>query len=159
MFKRCNSQQLFLLTKVKHQPLIAKVLQFPSAAQRKSVIVPKEDIATYPFYLWPQLIQIDFRSEHNFYTGFQPEIINSCGIFIATHFCATLGEPMRVLFTVASLSPIYSAIGIVQWIREYSQKTHEMTPGIGLAFQQLETEAVSAILRFMQQREPIFWTE
>lgn len=102
-------------------------------------------------------LDVTVTSEHNFYAGFV-ENMSVGGIFIATHQLKPVGE--RIEFSVhlpGTDEPIRGS-GEVRWVRVYSEASN-VPPGMGIKFDQIAPEAVSAIQSFLAQREPLFYDE
>lgn len=118
---------------------------------RLAVLPPAEE--------WPDIVEISHDSDHNFFTGFLGEPQDT-GLFVATYDAVPLGHRLAVRFTIQTTrwrSALHAMVGFVKWIREYSQKTHDLPPGLGLQFLHIDGEALAAVARFMLQRDPIFW--
>jgi uncharacterized protein (TIGR02266 family) len=100
---------------------------------------------------------IGFQSDTNFFTGFS-EDISSGGLFIASYDLRPLGSTMSVNFTLPD-GYLISVIGVVRWIREYSELHPDMEPGMGVQFEGLSREDERAINRFLAQRQPMFFEQ
>ena len=100
---------------------------------------------------------IGFQSDSNFFTGFT-EDISSGGIFIATFEIQPIGSRLQVNFTLPD-GYLVSTPGIVRWVREYNELATESEPGMGVQFDGLGGEDQSAINKYLEHREPIFYDE
>jgi hypothetical protein len=105
---------------------------------------------------WPDLIRIGLHSEHNFFCGFSREL-ESSGIFVATYTAVPLGEVMVVNFVVPGRVGAADAVCEARWIREHSDRTADVTPGVGFGFVRIDDDVLRAVSHFMSIREPIFW--
>jgi len=108
------------------------------------------------FRRFPIKVEVDYATEHNFFTGFT-ENLSSGGLFVATHIPAELGDVLSLTFTVPGLDENITAVGRVQWVREYNENSPDTIPGMGLRFLKLSKEARAAIEMFIQHRRPIFF--
>lgn len=143
-------------------PLKAQHGQAQPAAARPSVAGSQPRIAspqwspghTYP--RWHNLVQITYRSDHNFYCGFFREV-GSAGLFVATYTAVPLGEVMLVSFSLPGQERAVGALCETRWIREFTARTFDMPPGVGFGFLRISAEALAAVGRFMDVREPVFW--
>lgn len=111
--------------------------------------------------VYPRLdleVEVDFSSEHNFYTGFT-ENISEGGMFIATHQYLEKGARFRFKFTLPGVSGEIEALAEVRWVREHNPMTAHMTPGMGVTFLEIGDASVRRIKQFIQRREPMFFDE
>jgi uncharacterized protein (TIGR02266 family) len=102
-------------------------------------------------------VQVDFESDHNFFTGFSSDISEG-GLFVATVNIQPLGSPVEVAFALPTGEQIM-ARGVVKWIREASDRDMSTHPGMGIQFEQLADDAREAVHGFITQRDPIFYDE
>ena len=100
-------------------------------------------------------VQVDFESDHNFFTGFSSDISEG-GLFIATVNVQPLGSPVEVAFALPTGESVM-ARGLVKWVRE-ATGDHQQ-PGMGIQFEGLPEDARDAVHRFIEQRDPIFYAE
>jgi uncharacterized protein (TIGR02266 family) len=107
---------------------------------------------------YPLKVEVNFTSEHNFYTGFITNL-SSGGLFLATHQPMAIGELLEIGFTVPGLNRLCTGTVEVRWIREYDPLNPDMIPGMGLKFVQLDAEARAAVELFIRHREPIFFDD
>jgi len=101
-------------------------------------------------------VQVDFESDHNFFTGFSSDISEG-GLFVATVNIQPLGSPVEVAFALPTGEQVM-ARGQVKWVRE---ATHDarVQPGMGIQFETLTEDVRDAVHRFIELREPIFYDE
>jgi uncharacterized protein (TIGR02266 family) len=102
-------------------------------------------------------VQVDFESDHNFFTGFSSDISEG-GLFVATVNIQPLGSPVEVAFALPTGEQVM-ARGVVRWIREASDRDVSVQPGMGIQFEHLSEDAREAVNAFINQREPMFYTD
>ena len=103
-------------------------------------------------------VQVDFESDHNFFTGFSADISEG-GLFVATFNVQPLGSQVEVAFALPTGEHIM-ARGSVKWVRDSREMAgSETPPGMGIQFERLPDEAREAVHRFITQRDPIFYDE
>jgi uncharacterized protein (TIGR02266 family) len=100
-------------------------------------------------------VEVSLHTEHNFYAGLT-ENLSEGGLFIATYEDLPVGTNMDVVLTLPDHPPI-KAKGIVRWVREHSQFTEDVSPGVGVQFSGLSEDDRAAIERFIKAREPLFY--
>ncbi len=96
--------------------------------------------------------QLGFQSETNFYNGFAEDLSDG-GLFIATYNVLPIGNEITVTFGLPEGREI-TADGRVVWLRE---PLGDAPPGMGVRFQELDDEDRAAILRFIDERQPVFY--
>lgn len=101
--------------------------------------------------------EVTLESESNFYAGFT-ENVSEGGIFVATYARHSVGERLRVRFTLPGLSEAIEATCEVRWLR-VQNPTSDTPPGVGLRFMDLSDTARANIERFVRARAPIFFEE
>lgn len=102
-------------------------------------------------------VDIDFQSETNFYTGFA-EDISSGGLFIATYNVQEVGSALTIAFSMPDGCDI-TVDGRVRWVREPLDHSSDMSPGMGVVFENLLPKDRAAIERFIISRQPLFYDE
>ncbi|MCC6749821.1 MAG: TIGR02266 family protein [Deltaproteobacteria bacterium] len=107
---------------------------------------------------FPARVEVNYGSEHNFYTGFM-ENLSGGGLFVATHQPARLDEMVEVTFTVPGLEQACTAICRVRWLREHNPQAPDTVAGMGLEFHELDPEVRAAVELFIRHREPIFFDD
>lgn len=100
------------------------------------------------------LADIGFTSETNFFTGFSSDIGDG-GLFVATYDVLPVGTELMVSFVLPEGHQI-TVGGRVAWIREQTDDP-ALHPGMGVAFESLNTRDRGAIHRFLGQRAPLFY--
>ena len=101
--------------------------------------------------------QVDLASDSNFFTGFSTNISEG-GLFVATVNVLPPGTPVDVTFTLPAGSRL-TVKGEVRWTREVNDRTPDVFPGVGVRFTDVDPAVVSAIKKFVQQREPLFFPD
>jgi uncharacterized protein (TIGR02266 family) len=101
--------------------------------------------------------QVDFGSDANFYMGFSANISEG-GIFIATVAIVPIGTEVDLSFSLPSGEQI-ACRGVVRWVREVNDKLPDSFPGVGVQFLDLDSTALSAIRRFVAERDPMFYVD
>jgi uncharacterized protein (TIGR02266 family) len=99
--------------------------------------------------------EVSATSESNFYTGITGDIAEG-GLFVATDLNHQPGTLIDLTLSLPGHSPLRLA-GEVRWIREYSEFTEDMAPGLGVGFLNLPDEARRAISGFIDTRQPLFY--
>ena len=100
-------------------------------------------------------VEVSATSESNFYTGITGDIAEG-GLFVATDLNHQPGTLIDLTLSLPGHSPLRLA-GEVRWIREYSEFTEDMAPGLGVGFLNLPDEARRAISGFIDTRQPLFY--
>lgn len=98
-------------------------------------------------------VDIGFASDTNFYSGFSGDLSDG-GLFVATYSVLPVGTELLLSFVLPGGRQI-SAKGRVQWTSEPHDDA-ELTPGMGVRFEELSTDDAEAVRAFLAQREPIF---
>lgn len=102
-------------------------------------------------------IGVDFKSEHNFYTGLTQNISEG-GLFIASDNMRRVGEHIRIRFTLPDDPLAIEADARVVWTREHSTLfRRDGAHGYGIKFIDLAPAAAESIQAFIKRREPIFF--
>jgi uncharacterized protein (TIGR02266 family) len=96
-------------------------------------------------------VEIGLSSESNFYTGLTLDV-SSGGVFVSTHQPAASGSEVTLFFVLPSGHPV-EVTGVVRWTRTASE---DSTPGMGVAFTQLEAADLAAIAEYCGYRAPLF---
>lgn len=99
--------------------------------------------------------EIGFQSDTNFYTGFT-EDISTGGIFLSTFDLKAIGSVINVNFTLPG-GHFISVDGVVRWLREYNELNPDMSPGMGIQFENLAPNDKDAIEAFIKQRSTLFY--
>lgn len=101
----------------------------------------------------PLEVEISLASDHQFFTGLTRDL-SSGGVFMATYKHLPLGAAVLIHLTLPDGGLV--ARGTVRWHRE---PTNDTPPGIGIAFDALDADAVQRIARFCETRDPLFYDE
>jgi uncharacterized protein (TIGR02266 family) len=102
-------------------------------------------------------LDISLLSETNFYLGLT-ENLSEGGLFIATHAVKPIGTKVEFSFKLPQLDEPIQAIGTVRWVRVYSE-TSDTSPGMGVRFDQISSQQIEQIRRFLATRAPLFFDE
>jgi uncharacterized protein (TIGR02266 family) len=98
--------------------------------------------------------QVEFVHDTHFYAGLTQDI--SCGgIFVATYHLLPIGTRLVVNFELPDGSAVRAG-GEVRWIREEEAAGSER-PGLGVAFTDLDDEALGKIADFCRSRPPLYF--
>ncbi len=100
-------------------------------------------------------VDVSLHTEHNFYAGLT-ENISEGGLFIATHENLPLGTQMNLSVTLPDHEP-FEVKGEVRWLREYNDFTSDVSPGIGVAFNDLPGARRKLIEQFIRKRSPLLY--
>src|SRR5262250_1134833 len=102
-------------------------------------------------------IKVDLESEHNFYTGLTQNI-SAGGLFIATHHLRRIGDRITLKFQLPGSEQPIAVETEVRWIRENtSLQRVDGATGMGVRFINLSPEAASAIQKFLQNRDSLYY--
>jgi uncharacterized protein (TIGR02266 family) len=111
---------------------------------------------THPRF--PIRINVDFNSEHNFYTGFT-EDISEGGLFVSTYQTNfAIGDRLEMSFTLPGHDKPFFATCEVRWVRPYNPSS-DTGPGMGLRFISLPDDVTQSIQRFIKQRQTLFFVD
>jgi len=104
-------------------------------------------------------VKVDLESDHNFYTGLTQNI-SAGGLFIATHVLRKIGDRITLNFVLPGSEKPVQVETEVRWIRENTalQKVDGST-GMGVRFINLSAEASTAINKFLQSRDSLFYDD
>ncbi len=102
-------------------------------------------------------LDVSLESESNFYMGLT-ENLSEGGLFIATHVIKPMGTKVEVSFKLPHVPEPIKAVGVVRWIRQYSE-TSDTSPGIGVRFEEISPREVEQIREFLAARAPLFYDE
>ena len=96
--------------------------------------------------------ELGFESETNFFNGFSEDLSDG-GLFIATYNVLPIGREIIVKFGLPEGREITTEARVV-WVRE---PHGDVSPGMGVQFLDLDEEDHAAILRFIEERPPVFY--
>ncbi|MCP4674928.1 MAG: TIGR02266 family protein [Deltaproteobacteria bacterium] len=100
-------------------------------------------------------VAVGSETETNFFTGFEGDI-SSGGLFIATYDV----HPIDTVLTVNAKLPggrVVAEEATVRWVREYNEASPEVSPGMGVVFDDLSYDEHREIDYFMTKRDAIFY--
>jgi uncharacterized protein (TIGR02266 family) len=100
-------------------------------------------------------LEIDFGSEHNFYSGLTLDI-STGGVFVATHRRFNAGERLEFAISLPDRQEAVRGEGIVRWSRAQSELS-DAPPGVGLEFVGLSADALEAIEAYVRDNAPLLW--
>ncbi|HUU00850.1 MAG TPA: TIGR02266 family protein [Myxococcota bacterium] len=100
-------------------------------------------------------VDVSLHTEHNFYAGLTDNISEG-GLFIATHENLPLGTQMNLTLSLPDHEP-FEVEGEVRWLREYNDFTSDVSPGVGVAFNDLPDARRALIEQFIRQRSPLLY--
>ena len=102
--------------------------------------------------------EVSAQSDHQFFTGFT-ENISAGGLFISTYETLPLGTRFRVAFNVQGMEYTFAATAEVRWLREYSEMTPHMTPGMGVNFIDLTPRDEQILDAILQRIDTMFYDD
>ena len=101
-------------------------------------------------------VMVDHLSETNFFTDIFDDV-QSGGLFVATYDVLSVGQNLDVRLVLPG-SGLFRLKGKVSWVREADNCADEdISPGMGISFDQLHPAPMKAIEQFMSQREPLLF--
>jgi uncharacterized protein (TIGR02266 family) len=104
-------------------------------------------------------VKVDLESDHNFYTGLTQNI-SSGGVFIATSAIRKIGDHITLKFTLPGSGETLAVDTEVRWIRENSALHKvEGATGMGVRFVNLSPAAATAIQKFVESRESLYYDD
>ncbi len=96
-------------------------------------------------------VSVSSSSEHNFYTGFTQNISEG-GIFVSTSQLLDVGTELAFEFVVDPDPEPIHVTGVVRWVREATEFTKDVPPGMGIMFTNLTPEVSRSINDFIKRR-------
>ncbi|HNS96452.1 MAG TPA: PilZ domain-containing protein, partial [Polyangiaceae bacterium] len=102
--------------------------------------------------------ELGTHSATNFYRGLSGnDVVDHGGLFIATYNVPAVGQTLKVQVSLPG-GYEFEAIGIVRWTRESreSMTSDATSPGCGIQFTHISTEARQLVYRYVRNREPLF---
>ena len=106
---------------------------------------------------FPLCVEVDFTSEHNFYTGFTQDI-GEGGLFISTYSLMEIGDRFHLSFTLPGIEEAFEAVCEVRWVRTYNPDS-DAGPGMGVRFCGLSARMRSRIQHFLNRRQSLFFVD
>ncbi|MBT9555303.1 MAG: TIGR02266 family protein [Myxococcales bacterium] len=101
-------------------------------------------------------LEVSGESGHQFFTGFA-ENISTGGLFIATYQTLPVGTRLRVGFRVPGLDRNFECDSEVRWVREYSDHSCAVVPGIGVRFLNLSAADTAQLDQQLSRLETLFF--
>jgi uncharacterized protein (TIGR02266 family) len=98
-------------------------------------------------------IELEFTEDTHFYAGITQDLSEG-GVFVATYRVLPVGTHLWLSFDLPDGARV-RARGEVRWIREEHEGS--LRPGMGVAFLELEAEALVAITKFCGARAPLYF--
>jgi len=104
-------------------------------------------------------VNVDLESDHNFYTGLTQNI-SSGGVFIATNALRKIGDRITLKFSLPGTGETLAVETEVRWIRENSA-LHKVdgATGMGVRFVNLSPAAATAIQKFVESRDSLYYDD
>jgi uncharacterized protein (TIGR02266 family) len=99
----------------------------------------------------PVETDIGLLSDSHFYVGLSQDLSRG-GVFVATYEPRPPGTLVLLCFVLPDGHAV-EARGVVRWVREATEDT---PPGMGVAFERVDNEDLSAVARFCTEREPFY---
>jgi len=100
-------------------------------------------------------VDVGIATESNFYAGLSLDI-STGGLFVATWTLYPVGTPITLTFELPGSGPILAS-GVVRWVREI--KSGDASPGMGIAFTQIEPHELLSISEFCKRRQPMYYDD
>ena len=97
-------------------------------------------------------VDLGLTSESNFYAGLTMDVSEG-GLFIATYDRLPVGTLVSLEFALPNGHEV-KADGAVCWLRD--SRVDDLVPGMGIAFDGLQSEDLDAIRRFCRTRAPLY---
>ena len=101
------------------------------------------------------VVDVAMHSDNNFFMGLT-ENLSEGGLFIATYDDISLGTELAVSLNLPEHKTIQTR-GAVCWVREYTQYTKDLAPGVGVRFLDMAEVDQLAIREFIRRRDPILY--
>lgn len=95
-------------------------------------------------------MEVTLTSDSHFFVGLTNDI-STGGIFVSTYNPIAIGAQIEMEFALPDGT--VHVKGTVRWRRE----TTEMSPGVGIAFEELSPESARTIERFCAKRPPLYY--
>ena len=107
------------------------------------------------FPRWSLHAAVDLESDDNLYAGLSYDV-SAGGIFVATVAAPPIGNAVTVTVTLPDATRV-ELTGVVRWIRDARQASAGLPAGVGIEWDALPMDALRALLRFAELREPLLW--
>lgn len=102
-------------------------------------------------------LDVTVTGEHTVYAGFI-ENMSVGGLFIITHQLKFIDEKVRFCVHLPDGGAPIEGTGRVCWVRPYNEE-RQLMPGVGISFDDLDSEAVERIDIFLAEHEPLEFGE
>jgi uncharacterized protein (TIGR02266 family) len=104
----------------------------------------------------PLEVEVTLESENNFYSGITGNVSQG-GLFIATYVPPKKGAKVALKLKLEDQE--FDLIGLVCWVRGPENATELSPAGCGLRWVDINRDAATAILKFVEKRDSIFHDE
>ena len=112
-------------------------------------------------------LTVSLFGDNNFYLGLS-ENVSEGGLVVRTQDVLATGTRIKVEFTLPTSSKPVSAIGVVRWVRSPDAVRQEFNnfgsvddesskAGMGIQFEEIDSQATEAISKFIRYRKPEFY--
>lgn len=97
-------------------------------------------------------LEVEFTEDVQFFAGLTQDISEG-GVFIATYRVLKIGTRLTLSFQMPDGCAV-TARGEVRWVRDTRQA--EVRTGMGVAFTEINQEALDSIVRFCREVPPLY---
>jgi Tfp pilus assembly protein PilZ len=104
---------------------------------------------------WVLHAAVDLESDDNLYAGLSYDV-SAGGIFVATLASPPVNAPVDVVVMLPDGTKL-ELRGLVRWVRDVGEASPGLPPGCGIEWEALPMDALRALLRFAELREPILY--
>jgi uncharacterized protein (TIGR02266 family) len=104
---------------------------------------------------WELHTAVDLQSDDNLYTGLSNDV-SAGGIFVATLDTPPVGTEVQIKVTLPD-GTLLELLGVTRWVRSVREASPGLPPGCGIEWIDLPMEALESLMRFAQQRDPLFY--
>ncbi len=101
------------------------------------------------------VVDVAMHSDNNFFMGLT-ENLSEGGLFIASYDDIPLGTELALSLNLPEHKTIQTR-GAVCWVREYTQYTKDLAPGVGVRFLDMAEADQLVIREFIRRRDPILY--
>jgi uncharacterized protein (TIGR02266 family) len=103
-------------------------------------------------------VEVTLESESNFYSGITGNV-STGGLFVATYTPPPKGAEVALDLKLEGAPEPLQLRGVVLWVRGPERATDLSPPGCGVRWVELQENAVTAITRFVDKRDTIFYDD
>jgi len=100
-------------------------------------------------------VAVDHFSDTNFFSDISDDM-RSIGLFVATYNILEVGTPLNVRIVLPGKTS-FEMLGNVSWVREPANCAEDVSPGMGIALEELDKGIRGKIQRFMSERPPLLF--